>query len=281
MISRVVILALFVTSACAQAEAAPEIPDAPLVFRRDGREVRRVSIRALAEHAPPTIVRSDDPYYGHHKQFRAIPLEAALVYAFGMNVAALRRVSFVLSARDGYAVPVEGARLLEGGAYIAYDDVDIPGFAPIGPQRVSPAPAYLVWTRQGQGNLDTHPRPWQLAMIEIAPFERLYPHTVPNGEPADGPAMLGFGVFRDHCIKCHAINREGGRVGPELNVPQSIVEYRPEEQIRAYIRNPATFRYGAMPPHPGLHETEMDALIAYFQAMRTRKHDTREADAHP
>ena len=87
--------------------------------------------------------------------------------------------------------------------------------------------------------------------------------------------------FRDHCIKCHAINREGGRVGPELNVPQSIVEYRPEEQIRAYIRNPATFRYGAMPPHPGLREAEMDALIAYFRAMSTHKHDTREASAHP
>ncbi len=281
MTPRLALIVLLVASACAQAEPTPEIPDAPLVFRRDGREVRRISIRALAAHAAPEIVRSDDPYYGHHKQFRAIPLEDALVYAFGMNVAALRRVSFVLSARDGYAVPIEGARLLEGGAYIAYDDVDIPGFAPIGPQRVSPAPAYIVWTRQGQGNLDTHPRPWQLAMIEIAPFERLYPHTVPHGEPADGPAMQGFAVFRDHCIKCHAINREGGRVGPELNVPQSIVEYRPEEQIRAYIRNPATFRYGAMPPHPGLREAEMDALIAYFRAMSTHKHDTREASAHP
>ena len=38
------------------------------------------------------------------------------------------------------------------------------------------------------------------------------------------------------------------------NVPQSIVEYRPEAQIRAYIRNPLTFRYGAMPPHPHLDD---------------------------
>jgi len=47
------------------------------------------------------------------------------------------------------------------------------------------------------------------------------------------------------------MNREGGRVGPELNVPQSIVEYRPEAQIKAYIRNPLQFRYGHMPPQPG------------------------------
>lgn len=280
-------LVLVMLAACGGADAARDgvsvtgVPDAPLVFRRNGREVRRVSMRALAAHARPEIVRSDDPYYGRHKRFRALPLAAVLTYAFGERAEALRARSFMLEARDGYAVPVSGARLFEGGAYIAYDDVDIPGFAPIGPQRVSPAPAYLVWTNPGQSNLDTHPRPWQLSAIEIASFEALHPHTVPTGEPADGPAMRGFVVFRDHCVKCHAVNREGGRVGPELNVPQSIVEYRPEAQIRAYIRNPQTFRYGAMPPHPGLSEAEMDALLAYFTAMSTRKHDPDAQAGHP
>lgn len=262
-------------------EKAPEVPETELVFRRDGREVRRISLRELSEHAPAQIVTTDDPYYGRHKRFRAIPLEGALTYAFGQPASALARVSFVLKATDGYAVPVSGARLFEGGAFIAYDDVDIPGFAPIGPQNVSPAPTYLIWARSGQSNLDTHPRPWQLTTIEIAPFEALHPHTVPTGEASGSPAMVGFGVFRDHCVKCHAVNREGGRVGPELNVPQSIVEYRPEAQIRAYIRDPAVFRYGAMPPHPGLTEAEMDGLIAYFRAMASRKHDTNERVAHP
>ena len=65
--------------------------------------------------------------------------------------------------------------------------------------------------------------------------------------------------------------------GPELNVPQSIVEYRPEPQIRAYIRDPRTFRYGNMPPHPHLSDADLDALLAYFRAMKDRKHDP---DAH-
>jgi hypothetical protein len=68
-------------------------------------------------------------------------------------------------------------------------------------------------------------------------------------------------------------NREGGRVGPDLNVPQSIVEYRPDAQIRAYIQNPATFRYGNMPAHPDLNNADLDHLLAYFHAMATRKHD--------
>lgn len=275
-------LALFVLLVClASCGGAADVPDEAMIFRRNGREVRRISLRELAEHAPPRIVSTDDPYYGHHRRFHAIPLEESLEYAFGESRAALARVSFVLKATDGYAVPVSGARLFEGGAFIAYDDVEVPGFAPIGPQRVSPAPAYLIWTRPGQTNLDTHPRPWQLRTIEIAPFEALHPHTVPRGEPASSPAMHGFAVFRDHCIKCHAINREGGRVGPELNVPQSIVEYREEAQIRAYIRDPAVFRYGAMPPHPGLTEADMDGLIAYFHAMSSRKHDTGDRPAHP
>ena len=71
------------------------------------------------------------------------------------------------------------------------------------------------------------------------------------------------------------MNREGGRVGPELNVPQNILEYRPEPQVRAYIRDPATFRYGNMPPHPDLTDAQMDALIAYLGAMKDRKHDPK------
>lgn len=248
-------------------------------FVRDGRTVNTLSLRLLATHAAPRIVSTDDPYYGRRKRFRALPLEPMLEHAFGASRGELRRLSYVLRARDGYAVPIEGRTLLEGGAFVAYDDVDVPGFAPIGPQRVSPAPAYLVWTHAGQSDLATHPRPWQLASIEIAALETIYPHVSPAGEDRLSPAMLGFGVFRDRCIRCHAINREGGRVGPDLNVPQSIVEYRPEAQIRAYIRDPRAFRYGTMPSHRDLTDLQLDQLIAYFRAMSTRKHDPGSEDS--
>lgn len=272
---RVLVFLVTMTVACGGADSS--LPDASLGFVRDGRRVASLSYRSLAEIASPEVVTTDDPYYGHHKRFRAIELEPLLVRAFGMSREELARKSFVLRATDGYAVPIAGSRLLEGGAFVAFDDVDVPGFAPIGPRRVSPAPAYLIWSRSGQSNLETHPRPWQLSSIEIARFEDLYPHTVPSGEAADGPATRGFSLFRDHCIRCHAINREGGRVGPELNLPQNITEYRPEDQIRAYIRNPRTFRYGAMPAHPDLTDADLDALVAYLRAMASRKHDPHDA----
>ena len=56
-------------------------------------------------------------------------------------------------------------------------------------------------------------------------------------------------------------------------MPRSIVEYRPAEQIKAYVRDPASFRYTSMPPHPGLSDADLDALVAYFAAMKDRKHD--------
>ena len=111
------------------------------------------------------------------------------------------------------------------------------------------------------------------------PFERRHPHTVPTGEAEGSPARRGYALFRSQCITCHAINGEGGTVGPELNVPRSIVEYRPVEQIKAYVRDPLSFRYTAMPANPSLGDDDLDALVAYFRAMSTRKHDSRARDA--
>jgi hypothetical protein len=58
-------------------------------------------------------------------------------------------------------------------------------------------------------------------------------------------------------------------------VPLSIVEYRPLEQIKQYIRDPLAFRYTSMPAHPHLSDRQLDELVAYFTAMRSLKHDPR------
>jgi mono/diheme cytochrome c family protein len=160
---------------------------------------------------------------------------------------------------------------MEEGGYVAFEDVDVPGWELIGPQKANPAPFYLIWKKAEQSNLESHPRPWQLVTIEMARFEDVFPKTAPKDAPE--PAQRGYALFRDHCVKCHAINREGGHVGPDLNVPQNILEYRPEAQVRAYIKNPQTFRYGNMPAHTDMTDADLDALIAYLRAMKDRKQD--------
>lgn len=274
-------LVLLALAACRR--GSPPTPDAfaELAFVRDGKRVRTMTRAALEAAVPPETWSAFDPYYGRPKTYRALRLSAILSLGFGAPVAELEKLDYVLRARDGYAVPLPGARLFEEGGYIAVADVEVPAWEPIGPQRANPAPFYLVWRERSQASLDTHPRPWQLATIEIAPFEVTFPHTVPTGLPSDARALHGFRIFRTRCIACHAINREGGRVGPDLNVPQSVVEYRPISQIRAYIKDPRTFRYSTMPSHGDLSEADLDAVIAYFVAMKEQKFDPDAKPAGP
>jgi mono/diheme cytochrome c family protein len=242
-----------------------------LFFKHDGKTTRTLIRKELVAAIKPETWRAYDPYYNGKKHFRALPLRAVLKLGFpGVKLA---EQHFILEARDGYKVPISGKRLLEDGAYIAIEDLEVPGWEPIGPQQANPGPYYVVWRKPTQHDLKTHPRPWQLSVIAISPFEKSYPHTIPTSAGAD--AQAGFAIFREQCLRCHAINREGGRVGPELNVPKSVVEYRPIAQIRAYIKDPLRFRYGNMPANPHLSEKDLDHLVAYFRAMSERKHDPK------
>jgi mono/diheme cytochrome c family protein len=264
---------------CAPAAAAS---DAALRFARDGEVVATLGLDAFEASAACNAheVELDDPYHLRRKTYRACPLREVLVAGFGEGVLAASDANFFLRARDGYAKPASGARLLETGGFVAFADLSNPagdGWEPIDRRAVDPAPFYLVWAEEGQQDFHRYPWPYQLVTIDMAPFEGEYPHTLPRGVPDGQAAWRGFAIFRAECVACHAINGEGGSVGPELNVPRSIVEYRPADQIREYVRDPRRFRYTSMPPHLHLGDDDLDALIAYFRAMSQRKRDPGDA----
>ncbi len=262
----------------AGAQASAQVLDKQLRFEGDDAEPRALSVAQLAGHAPLEVFTAPDPYYKAPKTWRAMPMAPLLRAAFPKQAEQLASLDFILSASDGYAVPITGARLMEPGAYVAVEDVEVAGWAPIGPGQVNPGPFYVVWREPHQQDKEVYPRPWQLASIAIARFEQTHAHTLPTGLPKGDMAWEGFELFKAQCVRCHAMNREGGRVGPELNVPQSITEYRPEAQIRAYIKNPLTFRYGNMPAFEHLSEAQLDQLMAYLRVMRERKHDPESRD---
>lgn len=282
-------LALAATTLLPALPSVAEDTPAVLEFARDGAVVARLERESLRRRCGAQRITIEDPYYGRTMEYLACPLAKVLALGFGAPVAANAADNYFLRASDGYVKPASGSQLATEGGWLAFADARRlpadwtpdrplpPSFEPIDRRQVDPAPFYLVWSGPAQRDPHRHPWPYALVRIEAAPFEREYPHTVPTGVATEAPAWRGFAIFRSECVACHAVNGEGGKVGPDLNVPRSIVEYRPAEQIEAYVRDPSAFRYTSMPAHPHLTDDDLHALVAYFEAMRERKHDPGRA----
>ena len=247
-------LAAFIIAACAHTPSGGD-PAAALTVG-----AKTFTLGQLKSLVASETVRGFDPYYQREKTFEALPLVPVLKLAY--PDVDLAKEEFLLRASDGYTVPVNGAKLLEG-AYLAYADAD-GAWAPIGAKQVNPGPWYMVW--KDQPDLTTHPRPWALASIAAEKFEKVFPKLVPPA--GDAQVQHGFQLFKEHCVKCHALNQQGGRVGPELNVPMNVTEYRDEPFLRAWIRNPGQFRISVMPPSPELSDDDLTAVLAYLRAMK-------------
>ena len=264
------------------ARAAPPgsgSPPALLTFKDHSQPARVLSLEVLKQVCGEQEVEVDDPYHGKRTRYLALPFRCVLDQGFAGRggAASLAQESLLLRARDGYTRPAAGSVVVDPNAHLAFGEPGLEGprFRPIDRRQLDPGPFYLVWTGALHGDPHEHPWPYQLDTIEIAPFEAAFPHTAPKGLSKSDAGWRGYALFQEACSACHAINGEGGKVGPDLNVPRSIVEYRPLSQIRAYIRNPEATRYTSMPAHPQLSDSDLDTLIAYFKAMSARKHDPR------
>ena len=174
-------------------------------------------------------------------------------------------VTFICN--DGYSPTTSFDRLMESTGYIAIKDVAAknnwdPDIA------AKFAPAYLVWDIAKAD--DKHITPYGIVSIQFAEKKNLYLRAKPLTEM---PTVLaGFSAFKDKCIKCHSINREGGELGPELNYPKNITEYWQIEPLKVFIKDPSAFRDNVkMPTLNDLDEKQIDLIVAYLQFMATQK----------
>lgn len=255
-------------------EAAPSPPKTVLpghiTFAAPGETKKILSLQELTKEFPLQEIESEDPNYDALKMFFAIPLAPLLRKVFP----SLDGARLLLQATDGYSVEVDAALLLSEDAFLALGDRAPGAFAPIGERKVNAGPSYVVWRGSKYTDDKRYPRPWSLSVIEKMDTADRYLHTRPEGGFGENDsAKRGYELFSASCIRCHAINREGGRLGPDLNVPQNILAYRPEEQVRAYIRDPKIFRYSSMPAHPEMSESDLDALVAYLSVMAENQSD--------
>jgi cytochrome c2 len=79
--------------------------------------------------------------------------------------------------------------------------------------------------------------------------------------------MAGYDLFKNRCQTCHAINKIGGKMGPELNYPKSVTTYWKTEDLKAFIQNPASYRNEVKMPNLGIKPQEATEIVKYLTYM--------------
>ena len=173
---------------------------------------------------------------------------------------------------DGYESNTAAANVAKLDLRLAYGEDGIPerwSAIPTGKTMTDPAPFIVISANTSDPK--TFSWPFQMNRIEAISFAKKFPLTLPTGAPADGEVSRGFAVFREQCLKCHSVNLQGGEVGPELNIPKNITEYRSTGFLRQWIHDPSQFRARARMPPTQLTPVEIDEVIAYLRYMGRHK----------
>jgi mono/diheme cytochrome c family protein len=247
-----------------------------LTFRRRGEAVATRDRAALTALAPVETVRAREPYEEREVAFRALRLDRVLDAVYGESWR--REEELLFTCRDGYQPIVPVARVLEHQAWLAFAREDAPAFSirklESGRyQDISLAPYYLIWDNlhdaavRAEGDYGW---PYQLVGIDLIRSRDRFPHMAPpaNASPQVGE---GFAAFRIHCSRCHAVNGDGGTIGPELNRTPNPAGRRDAAWLRRWIDDPAAISPNTRMErlNPELHDRAhvIDAIVAYLQAI--------------
>jgi mono/diheme cytochrome c family protein len=246
-----------------------------LVFEKAGTELKRQTADEISQVVPSTTVTFFNPHAGTAgkvKSYRCWPIKALMDAMYGPKWGEPPYSEVVLTAADGYASQAKAATLHEDGGCLAFEDLDAGGgrWEPVGRKNADPGPYFLIWTKAGQDPAHEYPWPWQLASINLIRFEDRYPEVLPKGAKEGSPEMRGYAIFRGQCMRCHSINQQGGKIGPDLNAPQSVTSYRTREWIKSYVRQPSKYRYTEMPDHTHLTDADLESIYRYFKLKATQ-----------
>jgi mono/diheme cytochrome c family protein len=256
--------------------ASARADDRSLAFRSHGAEVASRDLAALRGLARAETVRVFEPYERREVSFVALRFDAVLDALYGAGWREEEELLF--TCRDGYQPTVPVARVLAHRAWLAFERAGAPVFAidkleSGRHQQVSLAPFYLIWENLADAQVRAegdYGWPYQLVGVELIRARDRFPELAPPGA-APPAAQRGFREFRIHCSRCHPLNGEGGRIGPELNAAGNPAGRRDPAWLRRWIDAPsriaATARMEPLNPDLPDRDAVIDAIVAYLQAM--------------
>jgi mono/diheme cytochrome c family protein len=247
-------------------------PDKTALTLQSGSEKLVFTLKELKNKLHSQTITVNDPVYKTSKKYDAFLLaDVFKLGKFGEGD------EVVFESADGYAPSFPLASITKNAAtpYLAYQEHKRKDGKPWqtfeqGKAVMTPAPYYVVWTGlDGEKALEEHPWPYQLVRVELVNFKETYKKIYPADAKSDSAVMKGFMTFKSECIRCHSVNLIGGDVGPELNTPKNVIEYLNKETLRAFIKDPGTFRAkDKMPAFPKFTERDLDEILAYFRYLK-------------
>jgi cytochrome c2 len=214
------------------------------------------------------VVIKEDPVYHKTKTYNALLLKEVLEKFSSMKSLNAADIKVVFECEDGYKPEMPLEKLLSAKAFLALSDVD----APKGREweqifkdghEMKAEPFYVVYEGISPKDID-YKWPYNLVKIHFAPLHE----NDAALKPKDESAMAGYELFKNRCQTCHAINKIGGKMGPELNFPKSVTEYWKTEDLKAFIQNPASYRNDVKMPTLGIKPAEANEIVKYLEYMR-------------
>ena len=243
-----------------------------LDFRVGDKLAARVSLVELQGKIKSRRVRFFNHLMNKEKNYEAFSIKDVLNFAYQTKWFSDKYSDIAFIALDGYEAVSSLDKLQKNGGFLAFKDLDMKsGWEPIGRKKADPGPFFLIWTGKDQTTVNVYPWPYQVAGLKLLRFEDQYPAVVPEGAKADSPAYRGFEIYRDRCLRCHSMDQEGGKIGPDLNAPQSITSYRSKHMIKEIIKHSSKYRYTQMSDHTDLSDRNLEDLYRYFQFQMKRK----------
>ncbi|MCC2682436.1 MAG: cytochrome c, class [Nitrosospira multiformis] len=247
-------------------------------FKKEGKVVRTLSVDRLRTIALEQALKIFEPHERRNRVYRVLPARAVFAEVFGRDWEKAHEIVF--TAIDGYQPSVPVKKFLHHNGYFAFANEDREPFTltnKLQNNEVVPlGPLYLVWNNIGSKELleaGASDMPYQIKTIELK-MKGAFPNMIPPSGSSE-QVQRGFEHFRRHCAACHTINGDGGGKAPELNYPESIVEYIKPEYLKRWILAPQTIRYNTMMPGLGeeISNREQVAaeIIAYLKAISGTK----------
>lgn len=237
-----------------------------------GLKQKKIPLSELKNTYGSGDIRVDDHYLKRQMTYRALSLPKML-RALAADFP--QYDEFIFRCADGYLAHVSRADFEAGkleNFSLAYGE-DSDSFrtkVPHGKAEVSPEPFYAVST--DEAGFQTLSWPYEIVAIELVNFKQMFPDLYFAGMENNANVSKGFAIFRKECLKCHSLNLQGGDIGPELNVPQNITEYRDAETLKKFIRNASAFRAKSkMPPYTHLSDAQVANVLSYLKAMAAHK----------